>query len=94
VNSTIYIWFGTDLLRDNALLPKEKSPERLAQDDSVLNVAGSETLSRALAVITYYLLSTPEYLPRIREELKHAIPARGVNELTTSDFEKLPFLVC
>lgn len=82
-----------DLLRDKALPPKEKTPERLAQDASVLNVAGSETVSRTLAVITYYLLSTPEYLLRIQEELNGALPAGGIDEMTTSDFEKLPFLV-
>jgi cytochrome P450 len=82
-----------DLLNSN-LPPEEKSIERLWQDGQVFNIAGSETTSWALANATYYLLRNPEMLRRLQEEIKTVMPDGTIDEVSASELEALPYLVC
>ena len=78
---------------DSDLPPEEKTIDRLWHDGQTFNIAGAETTSWTLANCTYYLLTNPKILRQLREELKAAV-SDGIDGTTTSDLEKLPFLVC
>lgn len=80
-------------LRDNPDLPKEeRSPQRLADEGGVLLGAGSEATAQALSITTYYILTTPGVLQRLRGELKSVMP-RNTDIPKWTDLEKLPYLV-
>lgn len=80
-----------DQVLDSKLVPDEKSPSRLAQEIRSAIGAGTETTSNALTVITYHLLSNPDKLARLRNELQlHC----GLDEHTEiCKLEQLPYLV-
>ncbi|KAI1335852.1 cytochrome P450 [Xylariaceae sp. FL0016] len=79
-----------DLLQSE-LVSVEKDPRRLAEEAVAVISAGTETTSWALTVITYHLLTKPEILDRLRNELKQVVedPAH-LPPWTT--FEDLPYL--
>ncbi len=79
-------------LRDNRNLPpQEKSLTRLADECSILLIAGSETPAKALALIIYHLIANTLKLMRLRAELKAVIPDfKQVPSQAT--LEKLPYL--
>jgi len=80
-------------LRDSDLEPEEKSASRLADEALILVAAGSETTSVTLAVLTFYLLTTPQVLQKLTTELDAAIPdAQSPPPL--QELEHLPYLVC
>ncbi|KAL7652954.1 hypothetical protein ACMYSQ_007697 [Aspergillus niger] len=80
-----------DLLANPDLPVSEKSVERLGQEAKILVAGGTETTSWTLSVITYYLLSQPHTLSRLRAELIASIPdptaSVGIEVL-----EHLPYL--
>ncbi len=79
-------------LRDNQNLPaQEKSLARLADECSILLIAGSETPAKALAIIFYHLIANPSRLSRLRKELKAAIPDPS-HIPSQATLEKLPYL--
>jgi len=84
--------FG-DLLNSN-LPPAEKSIDRMWHDGQVFNIAETETTSWALGNCTYYLLTNPEMLKRVQEELKTVIPDGSIDDIASSELEALPYLVC
>jgi cytochrome P450 len=75
------------------LAPKEKSVERLWQDAQVFNIAGSETSAWALGNIAYYLLAQPEVWERLKEELGTVVKDGKIEETSTAELERLPYLV-
>ena len=79
-------------LRDNRTLPPhEKSLTRLADECSILLIAGSETPAKALALIYYHLLANPSKLTRLRAELDTVMP--DPNHIPPqTQLEKLPYL--
>ena len=79
-------------LRDNRNLPPhEKSLTRLADECSILLIAGSETPAKALAIIYYHLLANPSKLMRLRAELETVMP--DLNDIPSqTQLEKLPYL--
>ncbi|KAL2073776.1 hypothetical protein VTL71DRAFT_11102 [Oculimacula yallundae] len=82
--------FG-DVLRSN--LPEaEKSVERLWHDGQVFNIAGSETMSWTLANCVVYLLSNPQMMRRLREELKGVLKDGTIDDVTVAELEGLPYL--
>ena len=81
-----------DLLNSN-LPAEEKSIERMWHDGQVFNVAGSETTSWALANCTFYLLSNPEMLKRVHDELRTVTPEGTIDDIAVSELEALPYLV-
>jgi cytochrome P450 len=76
------------------LPPEEKTVDRLWQDAQTFNIAGSETSAWTLGNITYYLLSKPDILKRLQDELKTVVKDGKVEETTTAHLEQLPYLVC
>ena len=60
--------FGTILESDVTALDKE--PQRLADEAAAVIGAGTETTSWAMSVITYHLLTKPELLTKLKQELQ------------------------
>lgn len=81
--------FGS--LLESDLEAHEKQPQRLADEATAVVGAGTETTSWALSVITYHLLTKPELLVELQNELNSAIDdPRKLPAWTT--LEKLPYL--
>ncbi|KAH7407904.1 cytochrome P450 [Cadophora sp. MPI-SDFR-AT-0126] len=82
--------FG-DVLRSN--LPEaEKSIERMWHDGQVFNVAGSETTSWTLATCMVYLLSNPDMMRTLREELKGVLKDGTIDDVSVAELESCPYL--
>ncbi|KAK6814081.1 hypothetical protein RU639_010126 [Aspergillus parasiticus] len=81
--------FGS--LLESDLPAEEKSVQRLTDEATSLIAAGTETVGWALAATTYYLLSNPEKLQRLREEISQVVDASGQLPPWTT-LEKLPYL--
>ncbi|KAK1478824.1 hypothetical protein CTAM01_14922 [Colletotrichum tamarilloi] len=69
----------------------DKSTDRLWQEGEVVVAAGTITTAWALGVSTYFVLSTPEILSRLKAELEAAIPDPS-QPLSLLVLERLPFL--
>lgn len=72
----------------------EKSTERLGRELMLVLGAGTATTTRALNLVTYYVLANPEIEQRLRNELKdsgvtHGYPSEMPKWL---EVEKLPYL--
>jgi cytochrome P450 len=81
--------FGS--LLESDLPPSEKSVQRLTDEATALFVAGTETISWALTVITYHVLSRPEMLKKLTAEVAQVVDSSG--ELPSwAALEKLPYL--
>ena len=70
----------------------EKHTPRLAREGLIVIIAGTDTLSNTLCCIMYRLLSNPDQLKILKEELARAIPD-AENLPTSLQIENLPFLV-
>lgn len=82
-----------DVLNSN--LPEaEKSLERMWHDGQVFNIAGSETTAWTLALCTVHLISNPDMMSRLSEELKGVLKDGTVEGVTEAELEVLPYLVC
>ncbi|KAF2494452.1 oxoglutarate/iron-dependent oxygenase [Lophium mytilinum] len=76
----------------NSDLPaREKTPARLWQDGQVTVIAGTLTTAAALSDITFYLLSQPAQLRKLKNELALAIPDPSRLPTLTA-LEQLPYL--
>jgi cytochrome P450 len=79
------------LLRSN-IPDSDKSTERLSDEALILVLAGSETTATSMITPTYYLLSSPPMLKRLKAELETVMP--DPNQLPeSSKLDGLPFLV-
>lgn len=69
----------------------DKSNDRLWQEGEVVVAAGTITTAWALGVSTYFVLSTPAILSKLKAELEAVIPdpSQPLNLIT---LERLPFL--
>jgi len=88
LNATIF-----DSILDSDLPDHEKETERLWQEAQVICIAGTETTAWTLSVLTFYLLSNPEVMRKLREELESAIPDISTS-VEIKALEKLQYLVC
>jgi cytochrome P450 len=79
-----------ELLESN-LPPQEKTVSRLGDEAQLIIGAGLETVSWALSVTTYYLISNPPILEKLRAELETTIPDPA-SKLDSLQLEKLPYL--
>jgi cytochrome P450 len=80
-------------LLQSSLPESEKDSTRLAEEVSVLLSAGTDSSANTLSAITFYLLSNPEILRKLRDELKTAILDKGEREFPRfSKVETLPYL--
>ncbi len=80
-----------DSLFDSNLPPQEKSTWRLTSEGAMLMAAGTETVSWTLAVLTFYILSRPEILSKLTEELQTVV-SDSRNLPSWSKLERLPLL--
>ncbi|KAL1956602.1 hypothetical protein VTO42DRAFT_6949 [Malbranchea cinnamomea] len=80
-----------DQVLDSKLPPEDKSEDRLEQEVRSAIGAGTETTSNALTVITFHLLSDPDKLRKLKEELRQLEPNPDA-ELKLCDLENLPYL--
>ncbi|TVY28782.1 Cyrochrome P450 monooxygenase [Lachnellula hyalina] len=69
----------------------EKSIDRLVQEAQVVVSAGTETTAWCLSVITFYILTNPTILERLRVELEEAIPDPD-KPVPVENIEQLPYL--
>ncbi|WQF79329.1 Putative cytochrome P450 [Colletotrichum destructivum] len=60
-------------LFDSDLPEEEKTTKRLTAEGAVVMIAGTETTSFTLTVITFYLLTRPEILERLTQELRTVV---------------------
>lgn len=73
-------------------LPRiEKTPERLAQESVLLAGAGTHTTAWAMTVATFYLLSQPTTLKKLKAELEAALP-NPIAPVELGTLEQLPYL--
>ncbi|KAK2734149.1 hypothetical protein FQN57_001864 [Myotisia sp. PD_48] len=80
-----------DQILDSNLSFEEKEPERLAQEVRSAIGAGTETTSNTLSVITFHILSNPNQLRTLQNELRGLEPDLEV-ALDLCALEKLPYL--
>lgn len=81
--------FGALLKSD--LPPSEKALQRMTEEGFSLFVAGTETVSWTLSVITYHLLSKPHLLQKVTAEVSQVSTGEGEVPSWT-ELEKLPYL--
>ncbi|KAF7195672.1 Cytochrome P450 monooxygenase [Pseudocercospora fuligena] len=80
-------------LRDTEILPpEEKTVSRLQDEATLIVMAGTESLAKSLQYGTYYLLSYPETLEKLRKELDEARQSSNDGKLTLSTLLALPYL--
>ncbi|KAF2773718.1 benzoate 4-monooxygenase cytochrome P450 [Teratosphaeria nubilosa] len=74
----------------SSLPPSEKAPDRLSAEASLLQIAGTETTARSLAVLMFHLIESPAVLGRLREDLSAYVSKVGT-ELKLADLEAMPY---
>ena len=74
------------------LPPSEKTAYRLAAEASTFLGAGTETTARTLAVASYYLISNPEMMVKLKSELKNVMPTLDT-AVSLPVIENQPYLV-
>lgn len=79
-----------DVLNSDVLPESDKTMPHVAAESLALLNAGTETVSWALAVVTFHLLSKPRLLARLTEELTAAVT--DASRPSWTSLEKLPFL--
>lgn len=84
--------FQLVLSRTNNLPPTEKAYNRMSHEGVVSIAAGGETTARAMTIATYFLLSEPEILRHLEEELQHIMPEPS-SRPALRQLERLPWLV-
>jgi len=78
-----------DIVQSN-LPPSEKAPARLSAEANLLQIAGTETTARTLAVLIFHLIDSPEVLDRLRLELKPYTPESG-STMHLAELEAIPY---
>jgi cytochrome P450 len=78
-------------LLNGSLPDSEKKTERLQEEAYIIVIAGTDTTAATLSALTYHLLSNPNVLKKLRDELETAMP--DPNESPTLKVETLPYLV-
>ena len=74
------------------LPPQEKTIDRLNEEGFTMILAGADTSTTTLMRLSYNLLSNPDILKTLKEELRVAIPDTQV-PMRWQELENLPFLV-
>ena len=80
-----------DIVQSN-LPPSEKAPARLSAEANLLQIAGTETTARTLAVLIFHLIDSPAVLDRLRQELKPYTPVLGPT-MHLAELEAIPYFV-
>ena len=80
-----------DIVQSN-LPPSEKAPARLSAEANLLQIAGTETTARTLAVLIFHLIDSPAILDRLRLELKPYKPESS-STIHLAELEAIPYFV-
>ena len=80
-----------ELLFKSHLPPQELDTDRVAQEGTLITVAGSETVGNSLTALHFHLLNNPTKLARLREELFQAMPDPS-RIPTWQELKMLPYL--
>ena len=78
-------------LLQSDLPESEKQPERLAQEAVLLAGAGTHTTAWAMTVATFYVLSQPDTMRKLKDELEAALP-NPTEPVVLNTLEQLPYL--
>ncbi|KAL9577882.1 MAG: hypothetical protein Q9212_006085 [Teloschistes hypoglaucus] len=70
----------------------ERSNERLTAEGILFFAGGTATTARTLTFISYYILSRPDVLARLQEELKDIMAGYPERVPSWSELERLPYL--
>ncbi|KAL9045863.1 MAG: hypothetical protein Q9214_001167 [Letrouitia sp. 1 TL-2023] len=77
----------------NSDMPEsERSSERLAKEAQILLAAGTESISRTLGYISYFILANPSLHSRLEEELEMPMSKYPEVVPTWAELEKVPIL--
>lgn len=77
----------------SSLPPEEKSTDRIAADGRIIYQAGSDTTSRTMSNLVYYIYADKDTIvPRLREELSPLYTSPD-SQPSLSELEKLPYVV-
>jgi cytochrome P450 len=79
-------------LRDSDLPTQEKTLERLSDEGNILIGAGSKTTAQILAILSYHLISNPDIMAKLRQELDTVMPDLNT-PIKWQQLEQLPYLV-
>jgi cytochrome P450 len=75
------------------LPPNERSVDRVAQDAQMLLMAGTLTQASVLEHLMYWMISSPEVLRKLKEELLSVMPSiKDVGKVPLTKLESLPYL--
>jgi cytochrome P450 len=98
-SSPTHQWSSTDhptvfhAILISKILPEEKTAERLSEDAQVVVMAGTLTTASTLELITFWLLSRPDILMKLKSELQSAIPSiHDISTISIAAVEALPYL--
>lgn len=84
------------IINSDAIPESDKTVDRITQEARTLVGAGSETTGSALEFITFHVLSNPDKLRRLKEELaKAAESSKGAGKNPLTEYavvQKLPYL--
>jgi cytochrome P450 len=80
-----------DIIQSN-LPPSEKTPARLSAEANLLQIAGTETTARTLAVLMFHLIDNPAVLSRLRMEIASRTPTSS-SGLRLAELEAIPYFV-
>ena len=83
-----------ELINSPHLPPAEKETIRVIQEAGALVGAGGESTTQALNTMAYCLISSPDKLARLREELRPLMPNKDSPVPPLRQLEQLPYLVC
>ncbi|KAH9826728.1 Cytochrome-P450 [Teratosphaeria destructans] len=74
----------------SSLPPPEKAPDRLSAEANLLQIAGTETTARSLAVLLFHLIENPAVLTRLRDGLS-AYASKVGTDMKLADLEAMPY---
>jgi cytochrome P450 len=81
----------SELLQSHLVPDGDRSIPHLIDEGTTIVAAGVETTAKALAITTFYVLSTPGVLQKLRGELLKAMPSPH-DRPTWTQLEQLPYL--
>jgi len=81
------------IMESPKLPPNERSVDRVSQDAQMLLMAGTLTQASVLEHLMYWMISNPDVLRKLKEELRNAMPSTDdVGQVPLTKLESLPYL--
>ena len=82
-----------ELINSPHLPPAEKGTFRIIQEAGAMVGAGGESTTQVLTVMIFCLVSNPEKMKKLREELHTVMPSANSPVPSLKQLEQLPYLV-